>query len=85
MQYAPVYCHSLQMVKTFNSLYLDGYRELCSFRDGSFGVEDLLVLLAGDRFTGQGCPQHPVIPQTCEIVGLNRLIIRQSHIIILHI
>lgn len=57
---------------------------VCSFLSGAFRVQDLLILLPRDGLAGQRSPQHPVVPQSSQIVGLYGLVIRHCHIINLH-
>lgn len=57
---------------------------VCGFLSGAFRIQDLFVLLPRDRLAGQRGPQHPVIPQSSQIVGLDGLVIRHCHIINLH-
>lgn len=57
---------------------------VCSFLPGALRVQDLLILLPRNGLAGQRGPQHPVIPQSSQIVGLDGLVIRHCHIINLH-
>ena len=57
---------------------------VCGFLSGTLRVQDLLILLPRDGLAGQRSPQHPVVPQSSQIVGLYGLVIRHCHIINLH-
>lgn len=57
---------------------------LGGFASGLIG-QKLVILILGDRLAGECSLQHPVIPQTAEVVGPDVLIRRHSHNEYLHI